>query len=162
MYEMSLAQRFTDGADLGCSEWLQLTQPMLTSFEELTLSNDPLHTDPAWVKRHTRYASTIAPGFLTASLLPFLAAQAGLTPAGYVAVNYGFDRLRWPTPVPVNAFVRANFFGAGVNPFAHGQDGVIARINVNIEIRGQDRPGMVAIWLAAMLPDALPSHDIRA
>lgn len=144
---------FAPGRDLGCSDWVALPQPMLTAFEELTLSRDPLHMDPDWVRRHTHYGDTIAPGFLTLSLLPHLAAQVELAPKGYVGVNYGFDRLRWPAPVPVASEVRARFVAAGIQPRPSGLPGVIARIDASVEMRGNARPGLVATWLVAMLPD---------
>lgn len=141
------------GRQMGCSDWLRLPQDMLTLFEVLTKSNDKLHTDPDWVRQHTHYPGTIAPGFLTMSLLPYFAAQVALAPAGHVAVNYGFDRLRWPAPVPVDAEVRARFTAGGTRPRPAGQPGLIARIEVTVEARGQERPALVATWLAAMIPD---------
>lgn len=149
-----LQVHFAPGRLLGESDWIALPQPMLTAFEELTLSRDPLHMDPDWVRRHTHYGHTIAPGFLTMSLLPYLAEQVRLAPEGFVGVNYGFDRLRWPAPVPVDAEVRARFVVMGAQPRPQGYPGWVARIDTTIEVRGQERPGMVAHWLVAMLPDA--------
>jgi acyl dehydratase len=146
------------GRDMGCSDWLQLPQDMLSLFEVLTKSNDKLHMDPNWARRHTHYPGTIAPGFLTMSLLPYFAAQVALAPAGHVGVNYGFDRLRWPAPVPVDGEVRARFVSAGTQPRPQGQPGLIARFEVTIEIKGQDKPAMVALWLAAMIPDRAGSR----
>jgi acyl dehydratase len=147
------------GRAMGSSDWLRLPQDMLTLFEVLTKSNDKLHTDPEWVRRHTHYAGTIAPGFLTMSLLPFFAAQVALAPAGHVAVNYGFDRLRWPAPVPVDAAVRAHFVSGGTQPRPAGQPGFIARIEVTVDVQGQTKPALVATWLAAMIPDRLADRD---
>lgn len=152
MSETILAH-FAPGRILGESEWLALPQPMLSAFEELTLSRDPLHMDPEWVRLHTHYAQTIAPGFLTMSLLPYLAAQVRLAPGGYVGVNYGFDRLRWPAPIPVDSEVRARFVTRGAQARPMNQPGVIVSIDATIEVRNQERPGMVAQWLVAMLPD---------
>ncbi len=149
-----LEAHFAPGRDLGCSQWVRLPQALLTQFEELTLSRDPLHTDPEWVRRHTHYPDTIAPGFLTLSLLPYLAAQVALAPEGHVGVNYGFDRLRWPAPVPVGTEVRAKFIAAGLQPRPDGQLSTVARVEVTVEMRGTERPAMVASWLVAMLPDS--------
>lgn len=140
------------GRDLGFSDWITLPQDMLTLFEVLTKSNDPLHTDPEWARRHTAYTGTIAPGFLTLSLLPYFAANAQLAPAGHVAVNYGFDRLRWPSPVPVGSQVRAHFICDGTKPLPSGH-GFVANFSVSVEVHGHERPALVAQWLAAIIPD---------
>ncbi len=153
MSDTPLLAHFADGRDLGTSDWLALPQALLTDFEVLTLSNDPLHMDPDWVRRHTRYTGTIAPGFLTMSLLPFLAAQVALVPPGHVGVNYGFDRLRWPAPVPVNSLVQARFTARGARPLPGGEPGVVAQVEVTVLARDQARPGLVALWLVAALPD---------
>ncbi len=153
MTTQTLQVLLAPGRDLGASGWVRLPQDMLTHFEALTLSNDPMHTDPAWVRQHTHYTDTIAPGFLTMSLLPALAAQVGLAPPGHVGVNYGFDRLRWPAPVPVGAEVRGHFRVIDAQPRPRGQPGAVVRVDVTIEVRDQPAPGMVATWLVAMLPD---------
>ena len=159
MTSTTMDAHFAPGRDLGCSDWVALPQDMLTAFEELTLSRDPLHMDPEWARLHTHYGGTIAPGFLTMSLLPFLAAQVDLAPPGHVGVNYGFDRLRWPAPVPVASQVRARFVSLGVQPRPAGQGGAVARIDVTIEIRGPERPGLIAIWRVALLPDAAKGRE---
>lgn len=142
------------GRELGFSEWITLPQSMFTAFERLTLSNDPLHMDPDWVRSHTAYPTTIAPGFLTMSLLPHWAAQVTLAPPGHVGVNYGFERLRWPSAVPVGSEVRARFVVAGHKPLAAPGAGVVAQLDVTVEVRGQARPAMVARWLVALMPAA--------
>jgi acyl dehydratase len=141
------------GTELGLTDWVRLPQPMLTAFESLTLSNDPLHTDPEWIKAHTEFESTIAPGLLTLSLLPFFHNQLDVVPAGFVSLNYGFDRVRWIAPVPVDSEVRARFVAGGTKP-REGGEGYITRYDVTIEVRGQTRPALVAQWLGAMIPEA--------
>ena len=140
------------GTELGVTDWVSLSQEMFTSFESITRSNDPLHTDPAWVRSHTAFSSTIAPGLLTLSLLPYFHNQLRLVPEGHVSLNYGFDRVRWIAPVPVDAEVRARFVAGGTTPRANG-DGFITRYEVTLEVRGQSRPAMIATWLGAMIPE---------
>jgi acyl dehydratase len=142
------------GDPLGVTEWIRLPQEMFSSFETLTLSNDPLHMDPDWVRRHTDLPGTIAPGLLTLSLLPYFAAQLRLVPAGHHALNYGFDRVRWIAPVPMGSEVRARFVDGGTVPRPAGRPGWIARYEVTVEIRAVTRPAMVASWLGAIVPDA--------
>jgi acyl dehydratase len=140
------------GTTLGATDWIVLTQEMFSAFETLTKSNDPLHMDPAWVRRHTPFDSTIAPGLLTLSLLPYFVNQLNLVPKGYVSLNYGFDRVRWIATVPVNSEVRALFVSGGNTPRPNG-DGFVMRFEVTLEVRGQTRPAMVATWLGAIVPE---------
>jgi acyl dehydratase len=146
------------GRLLGVTDWIRLPQEMLTAFETLTLSNDPLHMDPDWVRQHTGLPGTIAPGFLTLSLLPYFAARLCLIPEGHHALNYGFDRVRWVEPVPVGAEVRARFVDGGSTARPAGRPGRIARYEVTIELRNSGRPAMVATWLGALIPDAPPAE----
>jgi len=155
---MSAPLSLREGAELGSTDWVVLTQAMFDAFEALTLSNDPLHTDPQWVRRHTDHESTIAPGLLSLSLLPHFAAQLRIAPPGHHSLNYGFERIRWPQPVPVNSAVRAHFTVVGQQPLPSGREGTILKLNVRIEIRGHERPALVAEWLGAIVPD----HTVRA
>jgi acyl dehydratase len=123
------------GRLLGVTDWIRLPQEMLTAFETLTLSNDPLHMDPNWV-----------------------AARLCLIPEGHHALNYGFDRVRWVEPVPVGAEVRARFVDGGSTARPAGRPGRIARYEVTIELRNSGRPAMVATWLGALIPDAPPAE----
>ncbi len=143
---------FAPGSALGTTAWVDLPQPMLTSFESLTRSNDPLHTDPGWVRSHTEYPDTIAPGLLTLSLLPHFVNQLNLAPPGHHALNYGFDRIRWLQAVPVNSRVRARFVSAGCEPRA-GKPGLVLSMDVTVEIDRIDRPALVARWLGLLVPD---------
>jgi acyl dehydratase len=148
------AARFASGTALGSTRWIKLPQHMLTEFEVLTLSNDPLHTDPDWVRRHTDFPSTIVPGFLTLSLLPWFLAQMDVAPTGFHALNYGLDRVRWTAPVPVDSELRAVFESAGAQPRSGGRPGYVVSFDVRVEVRDRDQPAMLARWLGAMVPDS--------
>jgi acyl dehydratase len=143
----------TGARPIGTTEWVVLTQDMFSTFEEVTLSRDPLHTDPEWVRAHTGFEGTIAPGLLTLSLLPYFAAQLHIAPPGHHALNYGFERVRWPQPVPVGAEVRAHFSALGTQALGADRPGHVARMEVRVEIRGIERPALVAEWLGAIVPD---------
>lgn len=149
------------GTIMGVSPWFQLKQEMFTEFEELTLSNDPLHTDPQWIAENTHFKSTIAPGFFTVALLPYLYKQVVTAKLkevvtgkqdGYFSMNYGFDKIRWVEPVPVNSRIRAEFVVMQVTPRA--DDGAVVKTKVTVEIEGVSRPGMVAEWLGVLMPDS--------
>lgn len=149
------------GMIMGTSPWFQLKQQMFSEFEELTLSNDPLHTDPQWVAENTHLKSTISPGFFTVALLPYLYKQVVTAKLkevvtgqldGYYSMNYGFDKIRWVEPVPVDSRIRAEFVVMDVTPRANG--GAVVKTKVTVEIEGLSRPGMVAEWLGVLMPDS--------
>lgn len=138
------------GCQLGITPWFKLEQEMFNAFEFLTKSNDPLHTDAEWVASNTRFASTIAPGFLVVSLLPYFQAQVMAERVGFYPLNYGFDKIRWIEPVPVNSQIRADFLVQEVTPRPDG--GALYKTQVTIEIEGVGRPAMVAQWLGLIMP----------
>lgn len=154
-------QDLKPGTIMGISPWFQLKQEMFNEFEELTLSNDPLHTDPQWVAENTHMKSTISPGFFTLALLPYLYKQVATAQlrevvtgqlAGYYSMNYGFDKIRWVEPIPVTSRIRAEFVLLEVRPRA--DEGAITKTKVTVEIEGVSRPGMVAEWLGVLMPDS--------
>ncbi len=150
-------QRFKAGEDIGFSEWLTVTQQMIDRFGEATLDPDPMHIDPVWAKSEGPYGGTIAFGFLTASLLTYLLrstmawdAERSHASHGYY-MNYGFDRMRLVSPVPVGCRVRGRFRVLDVRaPDEAGR--VVVKIDAVVEVEGQDRPAAVAEWLTVWIP----------
>lgn len=97
------------GKTIGTSTWVRIDQPMIDAFAAVTGDDAFIHVDPIRAA-HTRFGGTIAHGLLTLSLLPRLMRSATpLLEGSRMGVNYGFDRVRFITPVPVDARVRAQF-----------------------------------------------------
>jgi acyl dehydratase len=144
------------GQNFGPSEWILVDQKMITTFGMTSLDPDPLHIDPDWAAAHSPYGGTIAFGFLTVALLTKLLHSASSTSvhndpsANGVFLNYGFDRMRLITPVPVNAHIRGHFVLKSIEPDAKGR--TIACFDCKIEIKGHERPALVADWLTIWLP----------
>src|SRR5688572_11253697 len=83
--------------------WLKVTQPMINAFADATFDHQFIHVNPERA-RQTPFGSTVAHGFFTLSLVPKLMESVPLTPAGVVmGVNYGLNRVRFPSPVKVNS-----------------------------------------------------------
>lgn len=128
---------------------MRIDQECITAFGVLTDDVEPLHTDPDWCRDHSPVGTTIAYGFLTLSLLTKLLREA--TSAAFVAtkargahpLNYGFDRVRFVSPVPVNARIRGHFTLAERKT---RPDGEMMRFSVVVEIEGSDRPALTAEW----------------
>lgn len=142
------------GMVLGASPWHRVTQEQIKLFAQVTLDEDPMHVDPAWAKKNSPFGDTIAFGFLTLSLLTHFAHEvSGFAPLRY-ALNYGFDRLRFLTPVPVDSRIRAHFEVAEVVLRPDG--GQRITLDVRVEIEGQAKPAMVASWLFVAYAEQAP------
>ena len=133
------------GEEIGVSDWITVDQARIDAFAEATEDRQFIHTD-ATAAAQTPFGGTIAHGFLTLSLLSRMGAGAMLIPEGLrMAVNYGFDRVRFIAPVKSGKRVRARFTLDSVEEKAPGQ--VLMRHTVTVEIEGEDKPALTAAWL---------------
>src|SRR5262245_37912425 len=97
------------GQEIGVSDWLVVSQELVNRFAELTHDTQWIHTDPTRAERESPYAKTIAHGFLTLSLLSHLQRQAVQIGGEFSrAINYGFNRVRFPAAVPVGSRIRVH------------------------------------------------------
>ncbi|MBO9402984.1 MULTISPECIES: MaoC family dehydratase [unclassified Shimia] len=132
------------GCEYGLSKWIHIDQAMIDAFAKATGDEQYIHTDPD-AARDTPYGGTVAHGFLTLSLLSQMIADAvPRTEAESTGINYGFDRVRFVAPVKAGADIRGRFTLA---KYAEPQPGVIeTQWNVTVEIKGEDKPALVAQW----------------
>jgi acyl dehydratase len=128
------------------SRWFPITQARVDAFAEATEDRYFIHTDPGRARAGTPWGGTIAHGFLTASLLSAMAYDAVPSVAEAThGVNYGFDRLRFVSPVRVGSNVRGRFRLDRCDRSKPGE--VTLRWAVTVEIEGGERPALVAEWL---------------
>src|SRR5438132_7179332 len=133
------------GEEIGVSSWLAVDQARIDAFADATDDRQFIHIDPA-AAAQTPFGGTIAHGFLTLSLLSRMGAEAMLIPDGLkMAVNYGLDRVRFLAPVKSGKRVRGRFILDSVEEKAPGQ--VLMRHTVTVEIEGEEKPALTAIWL---------------
>ena len=133
------------GKEVGVSSWLLVDQHRIDAFAEATEDRQFIHVDPA-AAAQTPFGGTIAHGFLSLSLLSRMAAEAMLVPDGLkMAVNYGLDRARFLAPVRSGKRVRGRFVLDSIEEKAPGQ--WLMRHNVTVEIEGEDKPALTALWL---------------
>lgn len=144
------------GESLGVSDWMVVTQDMITAFGSATLDADPMHDDPKWAAEKSPFGKTIAYGFQTMGLLTHLMRGAIGEPyatepseKGY-ALNYGFDRLRLVSPVPVGSKIRGRFKLADRSVDEKGR--IVQRVNAVVEIENHSSPALVADWLFIWVP----------
>ena len=129
------------GQHLGHSDWVTITQQQVDDFAEATGDHQWIHVDPERAAKESPFGGPIAHGYLTLSLVPLLVPQILETTGFRMGVNYGTEKVRFPSPVPVGARVRAGATLAAATPF---DGGVQVNIDVTIEIEGGSKPAMVA------------------
>ena len=133
------------GAELGHTEWREMTQERVNQFADVTDDHNFIHVDPERAK-DTVFGGTIAHGFLTMSMLAPMAYQAcPVVKGSRTNVNYGFNRLRFVAPVPVGSRVRAHFVLHQIERIDDVQRQII--YTVTVEIEGAAKPALVAEWL---------------
>jgi acyl dehydratase len=130
----------SEGSELGVSEWVQVTQERINFFADATGDRQWIHIDPERASGGP-FGATIAHGYLTLSLLPFLSAQVFAFAGDVARVNYGINKVRFVTPVVVNSKVRNRVEVLKVRDLAKGQQ---ITMRHTIEIKGSDKPACVA------------------
>ncbi|MCG6859264.1 MAG: MaoC family dehydratase [Salaquimonas sp.] len=134
------------GTFTATSSWATVSQDMIDTFAQATGDNQFIHVDPARAKAETPFGGTIAHGFLTLSLLSSMAYEVLPVPMGVLmGINYGFDKIRFLSPVPAGSKVRANFSLVECEQRKPGE--LLSRYEVAVEIEGIDSPALVADWL---------------
>lgn len=135
------------GSRLGPSEWAVITQAEVNEFAALTGDHNPLHVHPEWAKE-TPFGGTIAHGYLSLSLLAPITQLLEVTNAP-VSVNYGMDKLRFPSPVPVGSEWRGS---AEITEVSDIKGGVQVRMSAVLEVQGTEKPAVVAECLIRFYP----------
>ncbi|WP_158890808.1 MaoC family dehydratase [Amycolatopsis anabasis] len=136
------------GTHLGHSGWHTVTQHQIDTFAEATGDHQWIHVDPARARRGP-FGSTIAHGYLTLSLVPMLAWEVYRVVGLTMGVNYGSDKVRFPSPVPVGSKVRA---GVELLSVAEGGGGYRSTTRVTVEVEGSEKPACVAETVSLLVP----------
>ncbi len=125
------------GSELGKSEYHTITQDQINKFADATIDHQWIHTDPEKAKNESPFGDTIAHGYLTVSLLPYLWEQIVDVQNLKMQVNYGIESLKFNQPVKVNSRVR---LVAKVAEAKNLRGTVKANIAVTLEIEGSKKP----------------------
>lgn len=134
------------GKEIGVSSWHLIDQPRIDSYADVTEDHQFIHVDPERARKETAFGTTIAHGFLTMSMMSVMSYEVMPAIAGTtMGVNYGFDKLRFISPVRSGKRVRGRFVLAESRLRKPGE--LQSRTNVTVEIDGEDRPALVAEWL---------------
>ena len=134
------------GTEVGVSSWITVDQKMIDTFAECTIDHQWIHIDPERAARETPFGGTIAHGFLTLSLASSFAYECMPKPPGQVmGINYGFNKLRFLSPVKAGARVRGRFEMKEIK--RRSETELLRTTILTIEIEGQETPALVAEWL---------------
>lgn len=140
------------GQEVGVSRWFAVDQARIDGFADVTEDHQFIHVDPDRAKAETPFGATIAHGFLTLSMLSAMACDAQPKIAGTrMGINYGFDKVRFLSPVLSNARIRGRFVLKALELKA--ADAFDTAWAVTVEIEGQKRPALTAEWLNRMYLD---------
>jgi len=137
------------GESLGTSDWLQIDQPRVNQFADATGDHQWIHVDVERAKTGP-FGGAIAHGFLTLSLLPAFFATAFEIRNSTTGVNYGLDRVRFMTPVPVGKRLRAHFKLLSYDALEGG--GAQLKIEMTVECEGSPKPACVAESITRRFP----------
>lgn len=133
------------GEEVGVSSWIPIDQHRINQFADATEDRQFIHVDEKGAAS-TEFGGTVAHGFLTLSLLSRMGAEAMIMPKGLkIAINYGFDMVRFLAPVRSGKRVRGRFTLEAVEDKGGGK--VLIRHRVSVEIEGEDKPALSALWL---------------
>ncbi|SDF65943.1 Acyl dehydratase [Blastococcus aurantiacus] len=129
------------GTELGTSEWYEVTQEHVNLFADATGDHQWIHVDPERATRESPFGGPIAHGYLTLSLLvPLFGGVLRVTDT-VMGVNYGLNKVRFPSPVPVGSKVRLTATLAGIEDIAGGKQLTFSCV---IEREGGDKPVCIA------------------
>lgn len=129
------------GQEVAQSDWVEITQERVNTFADATGDHQWIHIDAERAKRESPFGGPIAHGFLTLSLLPMLVANAIHLSYVKMGVNYGLNKVRFPSPVPVGSRLRARMKLLEIEDI---KDGAQLTWEVTIERESQDKPVCVA------------------
>ncbi|GAA1531289.1 MaoC family dehydratase [Nocardioides humi] len=136
------------GEVLGTGDWVEITQERVDRFAEATGDHQWIHVDVERAKEGP-FGGTIAHGYLTLSLIPWLGQSIfGLETPG-AKLNYGINKVRFPNPVLVGRRIRLTVTLAEVTELASGYQLTLKHV---IEIEGEDKPAAVAETVVLLLP----------
>ena len=134
------------GQEIGVSRWFEIKQERINQFADVTEDHQFIHVDPERAKKETAFGNTIAHGFLTMSLLSIMSYEVMPVIEGTaMGVNYGFDKLRFLSPVRAGSRVRGRF--TLVEAKLRKPKELQSRTNVTVEIEGEEKPALVADWI---------------
>ena len=135
------------GEELGSSDWLEIDQARVDAFADATGDHQWIHVDLERAKDGP-FGGTIAHGYLTLSLIPFLGSEVFSIETPGAKLNYGANKVRFPSPVPVGSRIRSTVTLAEATEVPAGMQLVLRHV---IDLDGADKPACVAETVVLLL-----------
>ena len=129
------------GQELGTSPWIEITQERVNTFADATDDHQWIHVDVERAKQESPFGGPVAHGYLTLSLLSPLWSQVLTVTDATAVLNYGLNKVRFPSPVPVGGKIRLT---ATLTDVAEAKGGLQVTVSAVIELEGSDKPACVA------------------
>lgn len=133
------------GREIAVTDWLTVTQERIRQFAEATEDRQWIHLDRERAQRESPYGATIAHGFLTLSLVSHFMSQAIQIRSGVrMGINYGLNRVRFPSAVRVDSLIRAR---VSLHSVKELPDAIEAVFGISVEGQNSEKPHCVAEWI---------------
>ncbi len=136
------------GKELPVGDWLTVTQEMINDFAKATQDFQWVHVDLEKIKKHSPFKKPIAHGFLSVSLLSKLLTDLVAVDSVTMGVNYGLNKVRFPSPVLVDSQIRLQTVIYEVE--AYGDKGLKITWNCTVQLKDKDKPACVAEFISLM------------
>jgi acyl dehydratase len=145
------------GQEIAVSEWVSIDQKRIDLFADASGDHQWIHVDPERAASGP-YGATVAHGYLTLSLIPMLLAQAMVIQGVKMGVNYGLNKVRFPSPVTAGSRIRGRFKLASIEalPALNDMVGFELTMDVTVEREGGDKPVCVAQTVIRRYTSAQP------
>ena len=136
------------GEEIGTTDWVEIDQDRVNQFADATGDHQWIHVDVERAKEGP-FGGTIAHGYLTLSLVPWLGSQVFTLDTPGAKLNYGVNKVRFPNPVRVGSRVRDTVSVGDVTDLPSGKQLILKHV---VEIEGEDKPACVAETVVLLLP----------
>lgn len=136
------------GTELPSTNWYVINQQMINDFANATLDKQWIHVDEHRAQKESPFKSTVAHGFMSVAMISKMLAEIFTIKSVTMGLNYGLNKVRFPTPVPVNSELRMH---TKIKEIEHlSNNGIKVTFECVIELKGQEKPACVAEFLAAL------------
>ena len=140
LFEDAVELASMTGQEIGVSGWHTLEQAQIQAFADATLDRQWIHTDPERALAGP-FGATVAHGYLSLSMLPYLAGQIYRVQGAAMIINYGLNKVRFPAPARVNSQIRDRLTLLSVTDTPNGRQ---LQFNHRIELEGSEKPACIA------------------
>jgi acyl dehydratase len=133
---------------LPTGNWYAITQAMINDFANATLDKQWIHIDEKRASKESPFKSTVAHGFMSVAMISRMLEESFTVKSVKMGLNYGLNKVRFPSPVPVNSELRMHAKIMQIEDIAN--NGIKITFLCTIEIKGQEKPACVAEFIAAL------------